>query len=54
MLKVNFFQVSFQLISNMATVYLMVRDADARDAIWNPGVQISKTGAEFMPPGEQN
>ena len=24
---------------------------DARGAIWNPGAQISKAGAEFMPPG---
>ena len=30
---------------------LMVRDA--RGAIWNPWVQISKAGAEFMPPGAQ-
>ena len=28
---------------------LIVRDA--RGAIWNPGVQISKAGAEFVPPG---
>ena len=31
---------------------LMVRDA--RGAILNPGEQISKAGAEFMPPGAQN
>ena len=31
---------------------LMVRDA--RGAILNPGAQISKAGAEFMPPGVQN
>ena len=30
---------------------LMVRDA--RGAILNPGAQISKAGAEFMPPGAQ-
>ena len=30
---------------------LMVREA--RGAILNPGVQISKAGAEFMPPGAQ-
>ena len=30
---------------------LMVRDA--RGAIWNPGTQISKAGAELMPPGPQ-
>ena len=30
---------------------LMVRDA--RGAILNPKVQISKAGAEFMPPGAQ-
>ena len=30
---------------------LMVRDA--KGAIWNPGAQISKAGAEFMPPGSQ-
>ena len=30
---------------------LMVHDA--RGAIWNPGAQISKAGAEFMPPGTQ-
>ena len=29
----------------------MVRDS--RGAILNPGAQISKAGAEFMPPGEQ-
>ena len=29
----------------------MVREA--REAILNPGAQISKTGAEFMPPGAQ-
>ena len=33
----------------MASYSLMVRDA--RGAIWNPGAQISKAGAEFMPPG---
>ena len=35
---------------------LMVCDARAqppRGAIWNPGAQISKAGAEFMPPGGQ-
>ena len=37
-----------KLISNMATYSLMVRDA--RGAILNPGAQISKAGAEFMPP----
>ena len=26
---------------------------DARGAIWNPGVQISKAEAEFMPPEAQ-
>ena len=26
---------------------------DARGAIWNPGAQILKAGAEFMPPGVQ-
>ena len=31
---------------------LMVRDA--RGTILNPGTQISKAGAEFMPPGAQN
>ena len=37
---------------NKPTSYsLMVRDA--RSAIWNPGAQISKAGAEFMPPGAQ-
>ena len=41
-----------KLISSMATVNaLMVRDA--RGAILNPGTQISKAGAEFMPPEEQ-
>ena len=30
---------------------LMVRES--RGAILNPGAQISKAGAEFMPPGEQ-
>ena len=30
---------------------LMVREG--RGAIWNPGAQISKAGAEFMPPGAQ-
>ena len=30
---------------------LMVREA--RGAILNPGAQISKSGAEFMPPGAQ-
>ena len=30
---------------------LMVRDAGG--AIWNQGEQISKAGAEFMPPGAQ-
>ena len=30
---------------------LMVREA--RGAILNPGAQISKAGAEFMPPGAQ-
>ena len=30
---------------------LMVRDA--RGAIWNPGAQTSKAGAEFIPPGAQ-
>ena len=30
---------------------LMIREA--RGAILNPGVQISKAGAEFMPPGAQ-
>ena len=36
----------------MATSYsLMVREA--RGAIWNPGAQISKAGAECMPPEEQ-
>ena len=33
---------------------LMVRDAIiARGAILYPGAQISKAGAEFMPPGAQ-
>ena len=41
-----------KLISNMATAYsLMVREA--RGAILNPGAQISKAGAKFMPPGAQ-
>ena len=48
-----------KLISNMVTTTynkptsysLMV--CDARGAIWNPGVQISKAGAEFMPLGAQ-
>ena len=31
---------------------LMVRDT--RGAILKPGAQISKAGAEFMPPGTQN
>ena len=30
---------------------LMVRDD--RDTLWNPGAQISKAGAESMPPGVQ-
>ena len=33
----------------MASYSLMV--CDARGAIFNPGEQISKAGAEFMPPG---
>ena len=42
----------FNLVSNMATAYsLMVREA--RGDILNPGAQISKAGAEFMPPGTQ-
>ena len=40
-----------KLISNMANYSLMVREA--RGAILNPGAQISKEGAEFMPPGAQ-
>ena len=37
---------------NKPTSYsLMV--CDARGAIWNPGAQISKAGAEFMPPEAQ-
>ena len=32
---------------------LMVREAEARGAILNPGAQISKSGAEFMPPGAE-
>ena len=35
-------------INNKHGYILMVRDA--RGAIWNLGVQISKAGAEFMPP----
>ena len=39
---------------NKPTSYsLMVMVRDARGAIWNPGAQISKAGAEFMPPGAQ-
>ena len=40
-----------KLISNMANYSSMVREA--RGAILNPGAQISKAGAEFMPPGAQ-
>ena len=35
----------------MANYSLMVREATG--AILNPGAQISKAGAEFMPPGVQ-
>ena len=35
----------------MATYSLMVREA--RGAILNPGVQISKAVSEFIPPGAQ-
>ena len=44
-----------KLISNIMKhgYSLMVLVHDARGAIWNPGAQISKAGAEFMPPGVQ-
>ena len=38
----------------MARYSLMVTNGrDKRGAILNPGAQISKAGAEFMPPGAQ-
>ena len=40
-----------KLISNMTTVKWFVKPGEI--AILNPGAQISKAGAEFMPPGTQ-
>ena len=42
-----------KLISNMNMISYSLMVCDARGAILNPGAQISKAEAEFMPPGAQ-
>ena len=39
--------------TNIKHGYSLIMVREARGAILNPGAQISKAGAEFMPPGAQ-